>query len=93
MEGASDLDSRVRGAVTRAIGRDAGGWPVSRMAGHASLRSYWRVGTPPDSRVVMVMPANARSEEATSGSVIRKAERISPFIKGRSQRSFCSRVP
>jgi aminoglycoside/choline kinase family phosphotransferase len=76
MDGASDLDSRVRGAVTRAIGRDAGGWPVSPMAGHASLRSYWRVGTPPDSRVVMVMPANARSEEATSGA----APAEDPFV-------------
>ncbi len=33
------------------------------------------------------------SEEATSGSVIRKAERISPAISGFSQRSFCASVP
>jgi hypothetical protein len=33
------------------------------------------------------------SELATAGSVIRKALRISPFISGRSQRSFCSSVP
>jgi hypothetical protein len=33
------------------------------------------------------------SEEATNGSVIRKAERISPFISGRSHFSFCARVP
>jgi len=76
MEGASDLDSSVRGAVTRATGKDASGWPVRRMAGHASLRSYWRVGTPPDSRVVMVMPENARSEEATSGA----APTEDPFV-------------
>ena len=33
------------------------------------------------------------SDEATSGSVIRKAERISPSISGFSHSSFCSRVP
>lgn len=76
MEGSSDVDSRVRGAVTRAIVKDASGWPVARMAGHASLRSYWRVGTPPGSRVVMVMPENARSEEATSGA----APSEDPFV-------------
>jgi aminoglycoside/choline kinase family phosphotransferase len=62
------VEASVRGAVGRATGKDAGGWPVRRLAGHASLRSYWRVGTPPDSRVVMVMPGNARPEEATSGA-------------------------
>jgi hypothetical protein len=33
------------------------------------------------------------SDDATSGSVIRKAERISPSINGFSHSSFCSRVP
>ncbi len=33
------------------------------------------------------------SEEATSGSVIAKAERISPSSSGASQRSFCSSLP
>ena len=33
------------------------------------------------------------SLEATSGSVMAKAERISPAISGGSQRSFCSGVP
>ncbi len=33
------------------------------------------------------------SDEATCGSVIRKAERISPFISGFSHFSFCARVP
>src|SRR5712692_5104767 len=33
------------------------------------------------------------SEEATSGSVIAKPERISPFRSGRNHRSFCSGVP
>src|SRR5258708_39096355 len=33
------------------------------------------------------------SEEATSGSVMEKQERISPASSGFSQRSFCSGVP
>ena len=33
------------------------------------------------------------SEEATSGSVMANAERISPSSSGRSQRSLCSSVP
>ena len=33
------------------------------------------------------------SELATSGSVMAKAERISPSSSGRSQRSCCSGVP
>jgi aminoglycoside/choline kinase family phosphotransferase len=37
---------RVRGAVARATGRDPSRSPVRRLAGHASMRSYWRVGTP-----------------------------------------------
>jgi len=66
-ENASEVAGRVRAAVSRVTGRDASAWPVKRLAGHASMRSYWRVGEPPDSRVVMVMPADARPEEATSG--------------------------
>jgi aminoglycoside/choline kinase family phosphotransferase len=38
-------EARVRGAVARATGRDAGALAVKRLAGHASARSYWRVGT------------------------------------------------
>ncbi len=33
------------------------------------------------------------SEEATSGSVIRKAERISPFNSGFSHLAFCAALP
>jgi aminoglycoside/choline kinase family phosphotransferase len=42
----AEIEARVRGAVARATGRDAAGAPVRRLAGHASMRSYWRVGTP-----------------------------------------------
>jgi aminoglycoside/choline kinase family phosphotransferase len=58
----------VRGAVSRATGREASAEPVVRLAGHASMRSYWRVGRPPASRVVMVMPPNAKPEEVTKGA-------------------------
>ncbi len=60
-------EARVRRAVSEALGTDASAWPVRRLAGHASMRSYWRVGTPPDSRVVMVMPEGGKPEEITSG--------------------------
>ncbi|HZY05582.1 MAG TPA: phosphotransferase [Anaeromyxobacteraceae bacterium] len=45
----SQTARRVRRAVERATGRPAGGVAVRRLAGHASLRSYWRVGTRPRS--------------------------------------------
>jgi N-acetylmuramate 1-kinase len=61
-------EARVRDAVERATGRGAASLPVKRLAGHASLRSYWRVGEPPASHVVMVLPPDARPEEATKGA-------------------------
>ncbi|HET9596736.1 MAG TPA: phosphotransferase [Anaeromyxobacteraceae bacterium] len=67
---------RARGAVSRATGRDASREPVRRLAGHASMRSYWRVGTPPASHVVMVMPPNPRSEEVTKGP----SSGVDPFV-------------
>jgi hypothetical protein len=68
MDRSAPAEARVRWAVSRATGREAGTLPVRRLAGHASLRSYWRVGTPPASRVVMVMPPGAGPEEVTSGA-------------------------
>jgi N-acetylmuramate 1-kinase len=62
-----EIEARVRGAVARATGRDASALPVRRLAGHASMRSYWRVGAPPASHVVMVMPPDAKPEEVTKG--------------------------
>jgi hypothetical protein len=66
MSGA-DTERRVRAAVARATGRRTESAPVRRLAGHASLRSYWRVGEGPTSLVVMVMPPGAKPEEATAG--------------------------
>ncbi len=69
-------EARVRQAVARAAGKDASSEPVRRLAGHASLRSYWRVGVPPASLVVMVLPADARPEEVTKGA----APETNPFV-------------
>ncbi len=60
-------EARVREAVARATGRATASEPVRRLAGHASLRSYWRVGAPPRSDVVMVLPPDAKPEEVTKG--------------------------
>jgi len=67
---------RVRAAVHRATGRDVAHWPVTRLAGHASMRSYWRVGTPPGSLVVMVLPPGAGPEEITAGG----RPKVDPFV-------------
>ena len=63
----AETEARVRDAAGRATGRDARGEPVRRLAGHASMRSYWRVGSGAASLVVMVMPPDARPEEITRG--------------------------
>ena len=69
-------EARVRGAVGRATGRDHARSPVRRLAGHASMRSYWRVGAPPASHVVMVMPPDAKPEEVTKGG----PSTVDPFV-------------
>jgi aminoglycoside/choline kinase family phosphotransferase len=40
------------------------------------MRSYWRVGTPPESQVVMVMPPGAGPEEVTKGG----RPPVDPFV-------------
>lgn len=64
-----DLDSQLRAQVAQATGKSADGKPVLKLKGDASNRSYYRVGTPPDSHVLMVMPLDAKtkSEEASKG--------------------------
>ena len=69
-------EARVRAAAGRATGRDASGAPVWRLAGHASMRSYWRVGKPSGSVVVMVLPPDAKPEEVTKGG----APSVNPFV-------------
>ena len=63
--------------VRRATGRAADGAPVVRLAGHASLRTYWRVGEPgAGSVVVMVLPPSAGPEEIGKGGTSGPA----PFV-------------
>ena len=64
------LDGALRAQVQLATGLDASAMPVHKLKGDASNRSYFRVGTPPASQVLMVMPKDAltRSEEATKGA-------------------------
>jgi aminoglycoside/choline kinase family phosphotransferase len=69
-------EARVRSAVARAVGSEAANGPVLQLAGHASLRSYWRVGSPAASWVVMVMPPDAKPEEVTKGG----ASAVNPFV-------------
>jgi N-acetylmuramate 1-kinase len=69
-------EARVRDAASRATRKDWSGVPVRRLAGHASMRSYWRAGTPPGSLVVMVMPPDAKPEEVTKGG----APAENPFL-------------
>jgi aminoglycoside/choline kinase family phosphotransferase len=83
-------EARAREAVARATGWDARALPARRLAGHASLRSYWRVGAPPRSRVVMVLPPGARPEEVTQGG----PPDVEPFVDvARYLASLGVRVP
>jgi N-acetylmuramate 1-kinase len=64
-----DLDASLRAQVEQATSRSAAAAPVLKLKGDASNRSYYRVGTAPDSCVVMLMPLDSlkRSEEGTTG--------------------------
>jgi N-acetylmuramate 1-kinase len=68
---------RLLDLVRRATGRAPDGLRVSRLAGHASLRTYWRVGElGAGSVVVMVLPQSAQPEEIGKGGTSGPA----PFI-------------
>ena len=64
-----ELEAALRAQVELATGARAGAAPIRKLKGDASSRSYYRVGEPPASWVVMVMPpeASRKSEEATKG--------------------------
>jgi N-acetylmuramate 1-kinase len=64
------LEAALRDQVARATGRPHDGAPVQRLKGDASNRSYLRVGTWPDSLVVMVMPEQARASEEAAGKAV-----------------------
>lgn len=83
-------ERRVRDAVARATGRDASRALVKRLAGHASMRSYWRVGAAPGSLVVMVLPTDGKPEEVTKGG----RPSVDPFVDvQRYLRGLGVRVP
>lgn len=73
-----ELFTRLRGQVEAATGTDCGGAPIRKLKGDASNRSYYRVGQPPQSWVVMVLPGEAArlSEEASKGEPPREL----PFL-------------
>ncbi|HEY1417351.1 MAG TPA: aminoglycoside phosphotransferase, partial [Myxococcaceae bacterium] len=61
-------EQALRDQVALATGRPRDGAPILQLKGDASNRSYLRVGSWPDSHVVMVMPPGPhRSEEASKG--------------------------
>src|SRR3712207_3279977 len=63
--GATQMEASLREQVKKALGSLPDSAPVKKLKGDASNRSYYRVGTPPESTVVMVMPVDSqkRSEE------------------------------
>jgi hypothetical protein len=64
-----ELEAALRDQVGKALGRSVPQAPIKKLKGDASNRSYYRVGTAPESWVVMVMPLDAskKSEEASKG--------------------------
>jgi N-acetylmuramate 1-kinase len=65
-----ELEAALRAEVALATGSSQANAPVVKLKGEASSRSYYRVGSPPKSHVVMVMPPDAakKSDEATQGA-------------------------
>jgi hypothetical protein len=64
-----ELENTLKTHVAQATGLPLSQAPVLKLKGEASSRSYYRVGTPPQSWVTMVMPPDAarKSDEATKG--------------------------
>ncbi|CAM4540309.1 aminoglycoside phosphotransferase family protein [Myxococcus xanthus] len=64
-----ELEAALRDQVGQAMGRPVPNAPITKLKGEASSRSYYRVGAPPESWVVMVMPPDStkKSDEATKG--------------------------
>jgi aminoglycoside/choline kinase family phosphotransferase len=65
-----NLEAALRDQVARATGRPQHDAPVQKLKGDASNRSYLRVGTFPDSLVVMVMPEMAKASEEAAGPAV-----------------------
>lgn len=73
-----DFDSSLRHQVALAVGTPQPSAAITKLKGDASNRSYYRVGAPPRSWVVMVMPPDAakKSEEASNGAPVTEL----PFV-------------
>jgi len=72
-----ELERALRAQVEQATAKPHESAAVTKLKGDASNRSYYRVGTWPNSYVVMVMPKDAgKSEEATKGD----APKELPFV-------------
>jgi N-acetylmuramate 1-kinase len=65
-----ELEAALRDQAAQATGRPQQSAPVFRLKGDASNRSYLRVGTWPDSVVVMVMPEQPRASEEAAGVAV-----------------------
>src|SRR5450631_187861 len=64
------LEAALRDQVARATGHPQAGVYVQKLKGDASNRSYHRVGSWPDSVVVMVMPEQAKASEEAAGKAV-----------------------
>lgn len=64
-----EFETALRSQVEQATSRPSATAPIAKLKGEASGRSYYRVGTPPDSNVVMVMPVDSlkKSDEVSNG--------------------------
>jgi hypothetical protein len=63
------------------------GWPMPLENHFRPLRTIW------SSLTIAVAAMLVASDEATSGSVMQNAERISPRSNGSSHRSCCAGLP
>ena len=65
-----EVEAALRDQVKKAVGQEASAGRIVRLKGDASNRSYYRIGEPPHSHVLMVMPdgAAAKSEEVSKGA-------------------------
>ena len=63
----ADIENVLRDVVNRATGRSTSAAEIIKLKGDASNRSYFRVRENGQTHVVMVMPLDTKSEEATKG--------------------------
>ena len=86
-----EVEAALRDQVKKAAGQKASEGKIARLKGDASNRSYYRIGEPPASFVIMVMPADAaKSEEVSKGG----APSELPFVNvHRYLKGLGARVP